>query len=65
MNLLKIEKISHGKSKNKFLLKEFVWKNKNLVYAIYIGIIAFIIFWKRFSKLTFLVFEKLWNFFQR
>ncbi|EHC1460911.1 hypothetical protein JT675_001734 [Campylobacter jejuni] len=35
-----------------------------LVYAIYIGIIAFIIFFgKDFLNLTFLVFENLWNFF--
>ncbi|EAI3563777.1 hypothetical protein ACRC96_001701 [Campylobacter jejuni] len=35
-----------------------------LVYAIYIGIIAFIIFFgKDFLNLTFLIFENLWNFF--
>ncbi|EAK4880365.1 hypothetical protein C2F97_09470 [Campylobacter jejuni] len=35
-----------------------------LVYAIYIGIIALIIFFgKDFLNLTFLVFENLWNFF--
>ncbi|EOG6303675.1 hypothetical protein ACLG1W_001014 [Campylobacter jejuni] len=35
-----------------------------LVYGIYIGIIAFIIFFgKDFLNLTFLVFENLWNFF--
>ncbi|EEU7470657.1 hypothetical protein HEJ31_001602 [Campylobacter jejuni] len=35
-----------------------------LVYAIYIGIFAFIIFFgKDFLNLTFLVFENLWNFF--
>ncbi|ECL9140654.1 hypothetical protein FU466_09115 [Campylobacter jejuni] len=35
-----------------------------LVYAIYIDIIAFIIFFgKDFLNLTFLVFENLWNFF--
>ncbi|EFO6004426.1 hypothetical protein HNH43_001709 [Campylobacter jejuni] len=35
-----------------------------LVYAIYIGIIAFIIFFgEDFLNLTFLVFENLWNFF--
>ncbi|HEQ3568329.1 TPA: hypothetical protein VGT32_001757 [Campylobacter jejuni] len=35
-----------------------------LVYAIYIGIVAFIIFFgKDFLNLTFLVFENLWNFF--
>ncbi|EFP3718254.1 hypothetical protein HPW91_001817, partial [Campylobacter jejuni] len=34
-----------------------------LVYAIYIGIVAFIIFFgKDFLNLTFLVFENLWNF---
>lgn len=35
-----------------------------LAYAIYIGIVAFIIFFgKDFLNLTFLVFENLWNFF--
>ncbi len=35
-----------------------------LVYAIYIGIVAFIIFFgKDFLNLTFLIFENLWNFF--
>ncbi|QWU80855.1 hypothetical protein CNZW441b_b0010 (plasmid) [Campylobacter novaezeelandiae] len=35
-----------------------------LVYAIYIGIIAFIIFFgKDFINLTLLIFENLWNFF--
>ncbi|EAJ8672937.1 hypothetical protein BSO45_08710 [Campylobacter jejuni] len=35
-----------------------------LVYAIYIGVIAFIIFFgKDFLNLTFLIFENLWNFF--
>ncbi|EAI4085103.1 hypothetical protein APU48_08190 [Campylobacter jejuni] len=35
-----------------------------LVYAIYIGIVAFIIFFgKDFLNLTLLIFENLWNFF--
>ncbi|EAI1950014.1 hypothetical protein EI915_09050 [Campylobacter jejuni] len=35
-----------------------------LAYAIYIGIVAFIIFFgKDFLNLTFLIFENLWNFF--
>ncbi|EMB5505841.1 hypothetical protein U5690_000494 [Campylobacter coli] len=35
-----------------------------LAYAIYIGVIAFIIFFgKDFLNLTFLIFENLWNFF--
>ncbi|EAJ8309334.1 hypothetical protein BJG77_10070, partial [Campylobacter coli] len=35
-----------------------------LVYAIYIGVIAFIIFFgKDFLNLTLLIFENLWNFF--
>ncbi|EAL7219002.1 hypothetical protein DUH91_08500 [Campylobacter jejuni] len=41
-------------------------ENKKFIsaYAIYIGVIAFIIFFgKDFLNLTFLIFENLWNFF--